>query len=267
MFELKMETSKLFKGLIDTISALICDGTLHIGEDGISLIAIERSRIAMIDFFISKDAFTSYDIKDEIDLNLNFEDVSKFIKSVGDDDEFTMSIIEDRNIVEIKFKGKSTRTFGIPLLEAVSCESMEKPSISTEVKFHISSEVLQKAIKDSRLVADTMSFKSTEDGELSAEAKSDRGSLEIDFKEEAKVDGISPEQISQYSISMLEKMIKGGSLAKEGVLAFSTDNPIVLAFPIGDLGEISYSLAPQVEEEQESSENTDENEDVNDQNL
>lgn len=269
MFKCKFKSGQFFKSLIDTISNFIEDGTLIATPDGLTLTAIERSRIAMIDLFMSKDKCVSYDCKDDIELNLNFNDLSKFVTRSSGNEEVSLNFLSDVNKLQVKMKGNSTRTFNIPLLEQVTCESIEGVNLQTDVEITMEASELSKAIKDTEVVADDVDFIVSEDKKFSISAKSDRGSLKVDIdKKPTRFEVGANESVkSKYSIKFLSKMMKASNLSSNVTLLFSRDQPIILNFIINDdenSGKVSFFLAPQVEESENSEESDESDETPND---
>lgn len=254
MFSCKFKSGQFFKNLIDTISNFIEDGTLTATPNGLELTAIERSRIAMIDLFVSKDKCVSYECDKDVELNINFNDLSKFVTRSSGDEEVSLSFIDDENKLQIKLKGNSTRTFSIPLLEQVTCESIEGVNLESDVLINIEASDLSQAIKDSNLVADVVDFEVDDENNFSIFAKSDRGELRIDMENKPDKNDSSEKVKAKYSLDFLTKMLKAGNLSSNVAVKFSTDQPIILNFLIDDdpnSGKINYFLAPQVEEEED----------------
>lgn len=263
MFSCKFKSGQFFKNLIDTISNFIEDGTLIATPNGLELTAIERSRIAMIDLFVSKDKCVSYECDKDLELNINFNDLSKFVTRSSGDEEVSLTFIDDENKLQIKLKGNSTRTFSIPLLEQVTCESIEGVNLESDVEINLEASTLAQAIKDSNLVADVVDFEIDADNNFSIFAKSDRGTLRTDLENKPDKNDSSEKVKAKYSLDFLTKMLKAGNLSSKVAVKFSTDQPIILNFLIDDdpnSGKINYFLAPQVEEEEDYQEEEEDNE-------
>lgn len=277
MFECKFHSGQFFKTLVDTISSFIEDGALKAKPDGLELRAIEQSRVAMIDLFVSKDMCETYECDDEVELKINFNDLSKFVRGSSGSEDVFLRYIAETNKLQVKFKGKATRTFSIPLLEEVTCESIENVNLSSEVQIDLNTSVLSTAIKDADLVGEVVNFSLQQgNNQFSLEASSERGDLQIEFEEQPVRNDANGDVIATYSLDFLTKILKASTLSDNVKLEFSLNNPIILTFLVENdesNGKVSYFLAPQVREDEEDEEYDDEDEedeeddeDVDDQN-
>ena len=254
MFECKFHSGQFFKDLVDVISSFIEDGVLIAKPDGLELRAIEQQRVAMIDLKVSKDLCETYTCDNEVELKINFVDLGKFVARSSGTEEVNLRYIAETNKLQIKFKGKSTRTFSIPLLEEVNCESMEGVNLTSDVEINIDTSVISQSIKDARLIGDIIDVNVQQDGEFKIIVNSDRGDLRIEFEESPTRNDADGEVIAKYSLDFLSKILKAGTLSDNVTLEFSSDNPIIFKFLINNdeaNGRIVYFLAPQVDEEDE----------------
>ncbi|MBD3230041.1 MAG: proliferating cell nuclear antigen (pcna) [Candidatus Lokiarchaeota archaeon] len=255
MFECKFHSGQFFKTLVDTISSFIEDGALMAKPDGLELRAIEQSRVAMIDLSVSRDMCETYECDEEVELKINFNDLSKFVRGSSGSEEVFLRYIAETNKLQIKFKGKSTRTFSIPLLEEVTCESIENVNLSSEIEIVLDTSVLSTAIKDADLVGEVVNFMVQQDNnQFSLEANSERGDVQIEFEEEPVRNDADGDVTATYSLDFLTKILKASSLSDQVILEFSLNNPIILTFLIENEesnGKVAYFLAPQVREEEE----------------
>ncbi|MHA1832165.1 MAG: proliferating cell nuclear antigen (pcna) [Candidatus Helarchaeota archaeon] len=261
MFECKFRSGQTFKELINTISSFVEDGELVATPNGLELRAIDESRIAMIDLFVSKDICETYTCDEDVKLKINFNDLDKVVSRTSGNEEVNLRFLADTNKLQIKFKGKSTRTFSIPLVEEVKCESIQGASLSSDVEIKINASTLSQAIKDAKQIDDLADFIVQSNGEFSLSVNSDKGDLRIDFEENAQRNDANTNVISKYSLDYLTKILKASVLSDEVTIEFSKENPIVLKFPIlndESNGRIIYFLAPQVEEEEIDEESEDE---------
>ncbi len=260
MFECKLSSAQLFKNLIDIISTMLSDGELIVTNNGLKLRSLEPTRAALIDLFLSKDVCETYTCDEETRLKINFNDLSKLVGRASGDEAVFLRFLADENKLQVKFKGKSTRTYSIPLLDQVICETMEEGSIPTDVQIELSTSVLSQAIKDAKLIDDLVDFIVQKNGEFVIYAESERGDLRIDFEEKATKYDSENDVVATYSIEFLIKILKAGVISETVTIEFSKNSPIVFKFPIdndAEKGRIIYFLAPQGETEEEEEEEED----------
>lgn len=265
MFECKVASSQTLKNLIEAISSLLEDGELIVKPNGIELRAIDPSRIAMVDLYISKNVFDSYACDGEPKLKINFYDLTRIVSRAGSTEEISLKLLDNSNKLQIKIKGRTTKTFNLPLLEEVGCETMNKSGISSDVEIVMKSDVFSQAVKDANIVSDSVNLKVTKEGDFMMEAIGYRGDLIIDFDKTQIKNDSNDSVLSKYSLGFLVKMLRAGIISENVTIRFSKDKPIELEFLIqGDekFGRIKYLLAPQVEEDVSETDTDNEEEEI-----
>jgi proliferating cell nuclear antigen len=133
-------------------------------------------------------------------------------------------------------------------------EESPTPNIDFNAKFSLSTDELQRAIKDAQIIGDYITFSISEEV-LTLEASGDSGDVTINFEEIKDKQLKKGKQNAIYSLEYLADIIKAGSVSDSVNIEFSTEMPIQFSFPIeNDMGKIKYFLAPRVEEEEEEAE-------------
>ena len=77
--ELLIEDAKFFKQCIDAVVNLVDEGTFEVSATGLRLRTMDPSQIAMIDFFLPKEAFKKFDFEGTALLGINLADLSKVL--------------------------------------------------------------------------------------------------------------------------------------------------------------------------------------------
>jgi len=253
MFECKFHSGQIFKEIVDVISSIIEEGELTAKPDGLDLICMNESKVALIDVLVSKNLCETYECDKDTPLKINFTDFYKFVSRVSGNEDIFLRFIEETNKLQIKIKGKSTRTFSLPLLTDVKSENVERKDIGYEVKFEMDTNVILQAIKDAKAIDNTMSFIVNKEGLFYFEVKGDTGDLRIDFEEKPVEKMVDDQIYSIYSLDILTKIFRANILSDTVTLAFGNETPLILNFPIkNDVnnGRIVYFIAPQVMEDE-----------------
>ena len=80
MFSATISDTKIWKNSIEAIAALIDEGTLRIDNEGLKLRAMDPSQIALVDFEFPASGFDEYKAEKEINIGVDFSELSKITK-------------------------------------------------------------------------------------------------------------------------------------------------------------------------------------------
>jgi len=250
MFSATLADPKVLKDSIDTIAALIDEGTLRIKPEGLELIAADRAMVAMVDWKLSSSAFENWNCDKPHSVGLNLLNLLTVLKRAGPDDKITLKLNETENRFEITLTGDSLRKFAVPLLELGGEEAPNVSAFEFAANAEVSADVLAAGIDDAAVIADSVtvelepsSLKMWAEGDSSkTELKLDKGSIAL-----TSVNAPGPAK-SRYPLDYLKKALKAGKLASRASLKLSNDYPMRLDF-IGDKVKLGFIIAPRVAEE------------------
>jgi len=251
LFKVKVSDAKLLRDAVTALSTLIDEGTFNIDSDGIRLRAMDPSRVAMVDFTMQKTVFDEYGSDEDTKICLNLSELLKLLKRAGKDETVELLLDEKTGQFVITVRGKYTRTFRMPTLEA-SEDEVPTPKIAFNAKVTLTADGFRQSLEDVALVSDYVRVET--DGEkVTMNAKGDimganvelkKGSdalLSIEVKEPSK---------SAFPLSYLSEIVKAAAATSDIVtLEFSSDMPIRLDFKQRYDGTLVYFLAPRIEVE------------------
>lgn len=122
------------------------------------------------------------------------------------------------------------------------------PELNFAATVRTSSSVLNEAVEDVDIVAESVSFMA-EKGKFTVQAEGDlsKAHIEIEEDKDTKVEVKGDKVRSKYSIEYLKKMITGSKLADEVTINFNKDYPLRLDYKTIDRVALSFILAPRVE--------------------
>lgn len=249
MFKAKTEDTKLLKDSLNAISNLISEGIFKFNEDGIKLIAADPAMVGLVDFQILNEAFESYEIEDEKEAGLNIEKLYSIIKRTKSSD--TLKLELEDNKLNITIENSSTRNFSLPVLDLDEEDIPTTQDLEFDAKADLKTSVLDKAIGDASIVGETITLTADSDN---LNIKSEGDSTDVEFNIEKGSEGLleltAEESIeSMFSIDYLNKMMKGKKLADSVTLNMGNEYPMRLDFKVPDKLELSFILAPRIEEE------------------
>lgn len=249
MFKVSLSNVDLLRNSIPIISEIIDEGVFKVDSNGLSLLSPDRSMIAVVNFQLLASAFDDFQVTGEDTLGLNLANLVAVIKRVKTGDKVTLKKDEGMNALEVILEGRGKRRFEIPLLDITG----EKPPIDQldfKGKIEMDSSVLEEGISDVDIVDDSVVFETHPDL-FKMWAKGDVSSAQLELKkgEEGLTKLESSEPLrARYPIEYLKKMVKAAKLSGQVAIEFGTDYPMRLNFKDIDKVNLSFILAPRVEE-------------------
>jgi len=237
----------ILKDSISVISELVNEARFKITKDGLELVAMDPANVAMVIFKLLSSSFTDYQVEKDQEIALNLANFKQILRRVGASDILSLELNEE-NKLKIQLKGNTTRTFSLPLIE-IDEKEQKVPSLTFPIAIETHSTVLNDAIADADIVAESVSFAVEPDKlTISAEGDLSKANIEIKHGDETKIKTESPAKIkSKYSIEYLKKMINASKLADQVSIFFNQDYPLKLEYKVMDKLLLSFILAPRVE--------------------
>jgi len=248
-FEIVFDGAKDFATLIATASNLIDEAAFKVTEDGISMRAMDPSRVVLIDLNLPAAIFSKYEVDGEETIGVNMDHFKKILKRGKSKDILVLKKGEE-NFLEVILQGTATRTFRLPLIEVEELE-LELPELPFTAKAVVLGEVLKEAVKDASLVSDSLKFIARENEFImKAEGETNEVEIKLTLEDEGLLDlDVQEDTKSAYGISYLADMVKGIGKADEVIIQFGNDMPLQMDYPVRDEGKLTFLLAPRVEEE------------------
>jgi proliferating cell nuclear antigen len=248
MFKAVISDAKLLRSVLAAVSALVEEADFNMSNDGISLKALDPSHVAMISLNWPKQSFESYECDKLTKIRINLSNIQKLLKKAKSDESIEVTYDENSRKLMMILKGKLTKKFIMPTLEAGE-EEAPSPKLTFNAKVKILSSSLKEIIDDAQTIADNVTLEAMQEkfivnaaSELSnATFEVEKGSealLELEVKEASK---------ATFNLNFLAEMVKAGASASEiATLEFSTNMPIKLEFNLIQASLIYY-LAPRIE--------------------
>jgi len=241
MFEATIKDTKVWKNSIDAIAVLIDEGTLQLTDEGLKVRAMDPSQIAMVDFEMPKSAYEKYKLDGATNIGVDFSELNKITKRAKPEDKIELSLNSQLKLV---FRGKTTRTFNIPIIES-SSQPPKKPEIEFSAVVKLGANTLKDTLSDAELMSNHAALKMN--GGFSIKAEGDIGSANIEFSEDMILSlDVKEESRSVFSIEMLNNLLKAADSTTVVSVNLKTDAPLMIGYEIGE-GKVVYFLAPRIE--------------------
>jgi len=248
VFRAVLAEPELLKNTIPIIAEIIDEGVFKLDSNGLSLLAPDRTMVAVVDFKLLSTAFEEWKVEEAVELGLNLENLATILKRAKSGDKIVLE--PGKSKLKIRFEGESVRTFELPLLE-IKLENPPIEQLKFSGKVEVSSAVLEEGIADADVVSDSVFLEAGKDG-FKLSAKGDVSTVELELKKgQPSLLSIEVENPirAQYALDYLKKMIKLAKLAPQAVLEWGQDYPLRLSFRLKDKLAISFILAPRISEE------------------
>lgn len=245
--KLTLADSTYLKDSITVISELVHEARFKLTKDGVELIAMDPANVAMVVFKLLSSAFTEYEVDKETEIAINLANFKQILRRAKANDILSLELTSE-NKLKITLKGKSVRTFSLPLIEIEEAEQ-KVPNLSFPVVISTATNVLSDAIDDADIVSESVTFAAEPDKMMvSAEGDLSKASIDIPADDLTKINSDTKAAVkSKYSIEYLKKMMQGSKLADEVNIHFSQDYPLKLEYKVVDKVLLSFILAPRVE--------------------
>jgi len=244
--KLSLAEPNYLKDSISIISELVNEASFKITSNSIELIAMDPANVAMVVFKLLSSAFVEYELEKEIDLAINLNSLKQILRRAKSSDTLTLGMEEGK--LKISLKGKSTRTFYLPIIELEEKEQ-KIPELNFPVMIETSTSVLNDAIEDADVVGESVSF-IAEPSKFTVQAEGDltKARIEIPSDETTKISTKTQDKVkSKYSVEYLKKMIAAAKLSPSVLVQFNKDYPLKLEYKSVDKLFLSFVLAPRVE--------------------
>ena len=247
--KLTLAEPKYLKESVSIISDLVNEARFKVSKDAIELVAMDPANVAMVIFKLLSSSFTEYDVKKDVEIAINLSNLKQIMRRAKPNDMLTLEM-DPENKLRIQLKGDNIRTFNLPIIELDEKEQ-KIPDLKFPVDVKIPSNVLNEAIEDVDVVAESVTFL-VEPKKFTIHAEGDLSQAKIEMKEsdsiKIKTDG--NEKIkAKYSIEYLKKMISGSKIADDASICFNNDYPLKLQYKTVDKVMLTFILAPRVENE------------------
>ncbi len=245
--KLKFKNAKTWSYIVGSIKNIIDEGVFTATSEGLSLRALDSSRVVMVDLFYPKEAFDEYDVSGEETVGVSFDVFSKILAR-GQSDE-TLELQSSGDSLTVAFEGHGRREFKIPQI-SMSVEKLPEPRISFSVTAKMMNAVFVDSIRAIEEVSDSVTFSATNDGKLyligAGDVEKVELELSIDNQSLIEINVDSPDKAT-YSVEYFDDMIKAARGADQVTIQYAQDSPAKVQFDYEGGGRLVFYVSPRVE--------------------
>jgi len=261
IFYLRTLQSNPIKVLLDSLKDILDIVTIHVNENGLILIEMDGTRSVMVHLKLNADkgdgnGFEEYYYNHDEDnyrISLSIPFMHKMLKTINTGDILTLAVLKEdptKLVMVIENENKNLRDVSKLKLRDDNSVQFDIPNPEYESVSRMSSNEFQKYCRDMSIISDSISFK-IEDDKFTLSAEGDIGEKEIVLGEMADslmFNKRASEIIeARFSLSFLSLFSRSSNLCSELQIYLNNDNPLILLYPISNLGSLKYLLAPMVD--------------------
>ncbi len=253
--DLEIQDPSFFRDLLKTVSKVTEEPRVTIDPEGIGIKGMSPDHVAMVDLYIPRNFFWTYNVYEERTISINIDNLLKQVFKRGrmKDTVILMRIEAERIVCEITRGGGLIRKV-LPLLEPLEEETPE-PKIYFKSSVEILTEPLIRTLEDCKTIEDNEAVLITfEDNEISFSCI-DKDGYGVENKYNQYADEIlsylSVEtQKAYYTIEHILTLVKALKPITEAIhLELSTNMPMKIRPEMlvrAHDGRLIYYLAPRV---------------------
>ncbi|MFN4132748.1 MAG: proliferating cell nuclear antigen (pcna) [Candidatus Hadarchaeales archaeon] len=249
MVRVRMKSPEIWKTLVKSVVKLMGEGAMKFESDGVKMKAIDPSLAVLVDFYLPKDAFEMYEVKEPKVVGLKFEDLEKVLSRAKSDDELMMELDEKQGKLALTFKGASTRTLSIPLI-SVDERELPEPKIQFTAEVEVAGEVILDGLKDAEMVGETIRFiVDKEEFQMIGEgdggtselklSKGDKGLVKMSVQQPVK---------SKFGLRNIVEITRGVKSTDVVKMSLGTGMPLQLDLQV-EKGKLRFFVAPYIDVE------------------
>eukprot|EP01094_Clydonella_sp_ATCC50884_P020153 TRINITY_DN4125_c0_g1_i1.p1 TRINITY_DN4125_c0_g1~~TRINITY_DN4125_c0_g1_i1.p1 ORF type:complete len:274 (+),score=123.80 TRINITY_DN4125_c0_g1_i1:50-823(+) len=257
MFEAKLRQASLLKRILEAIKDLVTDGNFDCSPSGIALQAMDSSHVSLVAMLLRADGFEHYRCDRTIPLGINLSAMAKILKCAGNDDSVTIKADDKGDNVTFIFespKADKFSDFDLKLMD-IDSETLTIPETDYQGIVNMPANEFQRICRDLTMIGDVVVISCSKEG-VRFSVSGDIGTGNIVCRQQDEVDGDSVSIILHEPVSLsfalryLNYFTKATALSGTVTLSMAPEIPLVVEYPIEDLGYVRYYLAPKIEEDE-----------------
>jgi len=246
-FKAILDNPDLLKDSINAVSALLNEGVFKLTSSGMELSSMDSANVSMIDMKLLSTAFRTFEVEGEQEIGINISDLTNVLKRAKATDSVTLELVD--NLLNIELSGNSKRTFSIPLLDIK--QDAKSPTLEFPVTARLKASVIEDGISDAEIVGDAVVLEASPEYFLMrAENESRKTQLKLEKGNQDLIELNANEKVkSMFPLDYLKKIMKASKLSEETTISLGNDYPMKVDFRVIDKVNLSFILAPRIENE------------------
>jgi proliferating cell nuclear antigen len=244
MFKAVINAESL-RDAVESVSSLVDEVKFSISEKGLELKAVDPANVAMVSLKIGAEAFEYFKATDG-EIGVDLVRLSDVLSMADKGETVQLELDEESHKLKI---GVGSLSYTLSLIDPTAIRKEPRiPELDLPAHVTLPGSELRRAVKAAEKVSDHVILGVSDEG-FYMEAKGDIDSLKLKIPS-TELLGMKPgEARSLFSLDYLEDMSKSIGKSGEVRLELGIDYPLRIAFRLGQSVEVSYLLAPRIEQE------------------
>jgi proliferating cell nuclear antigen len=255
MFEARLPKASLLKKILEAIKDLVTDANFDCTATGISLQAMDSAHVSLVTLLLRHDGFEHYRCDRNLSLGINLTSMANILKCAGNDDVVTIKADDNGDSVTFIFESKNVVSdFELKLID-IEGEHLGIPDMEYKAVIRMPSSQFQRICRNLTIMGDTVVISATKDGVKFSVAGEEKGNIVVKPSTEGESEGeytqieLTEDVSLTFALRYLNFFTKATPLSNTVTLSLSPDVPLVVEYPIEELGYIKFFLAPRIDQE------------------
>lgn len=251
LLELQTVQSNVIKILCDVLKETLNDVNFIFDKDGMKVMAMDGSHVALIHLKLHADKFEYYKCTERLQVGLNMSNLFKLIKTVTNMDTITFFITNENRhefCINIENADKNSKTtFKLKMLDIDETE-LRIPDIELQSVISMPSSDFQRMCRDMINISDHVimtsgknTFKLACEGDFASQ-ETEIGEANHGMSFTNCTDHID----GKFSLRYLNLFTKSTNLSNTLNIYLKKDFPLMLKYDVANLGDILFCLAPTI---------------------
>eukprot|EP00798_Chlamydomonas_sp_ICE-L_P017547 gene17547-23871_t len=259
MFEARLVQGNLLKKLVDALKELVTEVNWDVSPEGISMQAMDSSHVCLTAFKLDADGFDHFRCDRNLSLGVSMVNLAKILKCAGNDDVVTMRANDDGDTLSLMFEsGKQDRVSDFDLkLMSIESDQLGIPDQDHSAECRMPSAEYTRICRDLASIGDTVLLSATKEG-IKFSTAGDIGTANITLRHATTADkeednitiNLNEPVALTFALRYLNNFSKAAPLSSHVKLSLTKDLPIVVEYPIENMGYVKYFLAPKIEDDE-----------------
>jgi len=237
--------AEALRDAIEAVSSLVDEVKFSLSEKGLELKAVDPANVAMVSLVVRPEAFDYFKVTPG-EIGVDLVRLSDVLSMADKGENVQLELDEENHKLKI---GVGSLSYTLSLIDPTAIKKEPKiPELDLPAHVTLPGGELRRAVKAAEKVSDHVIL-GVSDESFYMEAKGDIDSLKLKIPS-TELLGMKPgEARSLFSLDYLEDMSKAIGKATEVTLEMGIDYPLRVNFKLGQSIDISYLLAPRIEQE------------------
>ena len=249
MLRFRTVQSGALKTLFEVLKDILNDVNFVFNKDGIKLVAMDSSRVALVYMFLEADNFEIYDCDKEYSLGMNMLNMYKILRVIGTNDVLDMCLDTETKVtlnIEVNnVKKKTTTKFKVKLLD-IDDPLMDPPDLKLTAVTSMLSIDFQKFGRDMANLGHELDVNITRNKKgILFKCEGDFASQETFIED---VDDDVEDVSNNYSLKYINTFAKATNLCPTVQLFLAPKYPLILRYDVAQLGDICFCLAARIDD-------------------